>query len=208
MDDSVEERASEQWLRRLYILLLVAVVSLSAAGWLIWHATITQIGFMAVGLDALFMAWMVWRRGVIAWWNWKRVFDVPYAPHALAFVLLVVGIGFILAGTPLGVGRTIFGWLGSLISSRPVSVARVVWRFGHFALNVLGLLSLCVILPAALVLAISMAFAVGTSIAERLMMIPFAAFVVLLGYFGYCSFFGDGWTEFWSPFRDFMNLFG
>jgi hypothetical protein len=133
------EAARAQWRRVRFDFWATFVVYGVALllSWLVWHRTLAQLGWIALGLGALAIAMLLWRHNLMGYsystesgseptFIGKR----PWVPRELAIpVLLVAAILLILAGTSTGFGRalaSIFGVIKTLYDAG-VNVWSAIW---------------------------------------------------------------------------------
>ena len=121
----------ETWL--FAALVLVAIGGVTA---LSWDLDIDQLTYLSIGSGALLYCAIVWSCGIIGFSHREgfgqppvtEVTEAPLQREILAPLLLLAGVGFILAGTPTGVGEALSG---------AAHAAVMLYRFGKEGIEVI-----------------------------------------------------------------------
>jgi hypothetical protein len=100
-----------------WFLLAALIVGFVLTGWFAFDLETEQVLFLTIGSTAFLYAALVWRHGIIGYYHRTgfgeppvtEVREAPIRRELLAPLLILVGIGFVLAGTPTGIGHVLSG---------------------------------------------------------------------------------------------------
>jgi hypothetical protein len=190
-----------------WFVVAMLVVGFDVIAWVSWDLKTEQVMFLGIGSTALLFSGIVWRYGIIGYYHREgfgeppvtEVAEAPLPRELLAPLLILIGIGFVLAGTPTGVGHA----LGS-----SAHAAVMLYQFGKEAYET--------VVAATVWAAILAGYVVCIVRRDRELFVGMVVMTALLGLVGGIFFlsyrsspdaYQRMWDDYLEPFRFVVGVF-
>jgi hypothetical protein len=191
----------------LWLFAALVLVGFDFGAMLSWNLSIDQVTYLVIGSAACVFAGIVWRHGIISYYHREgfgqspvtEVTEAPLPREVLAPALLLIAVGFILAGTPTGVGNGLSGLAHGAV---------MLYRFGKEGVEV--------ILSATAWVAILTGYVLCIVRRDRSLIAFMTVLTALLALGGgilYLSYrwapdqYREYWNDYLEPFRYVAGLF-